>query len=168
MEGLWHRLDILARGLTPLMLTMILVLIGMVPLQNPDIAALVPSMALIAVYYWAVHRPDLLPLWVTFMIGLFEDLLSGGYVGVGILSLLLVYSVVELQRRLFLRASFQMLWMLFAMTAAGAMYLAWVLNCLLYADWLSFWPVLFQFLTTVAAYPLIAWLFAKAQRLLVR
>ena len=84
------------------------------------------------------------------------------------MSLLLAYVVVETQRRLFVRASFQMLWLLFAMTAAGAMYLVWLLNCILYAQLLDLGPVFFQFLTTVAAYPLIAWFFAKAQRLLIR
>ena len=29
-------------------------------------------------------------------------------------------------------------------------------------------PVLFQYLTTVAAYPCLAWLFAQAQKVLIR
>ena len=67
----------------------------MVPLRLPDVSPVVPALALVAVYYWAVHRPSLMPAWVVFLIGLFQDLLSGGPVGVGILSLLLVFALVE-------------------------------------------------------------------------
>lgn len=167
-ESFWHRLDLIARGLAPLTLTLVLILLTMVPLQIPDFAPVIPSLALIAVYYWAVHRPDLMTIWIIFLIGLFEDLLSGGYVGVGILALLLVHVVVDTQRRIFVRASFQMLWMLFGVVAAITMYLIWLLNCMLHGRFLDVSPMLFQYLTTVAVYPCMAWLFAKAQKLLLR
>ena len=167
-ESFWHRLDLVARGLAPLALTLILILLAMVPLQIQDIAPVIPSLALIAVYYWAVHRPDLMTIWIIFLIGLFKDLLSGSYVGIGILVLLLVHVVVDTQRRFFARASFQMLWVLFGVVAAIALYLTWLLNCILHGQFLDVGPMLFQYLTTVAAYPCLAWLFAKTQKLLLR
>ena len=84
-QGTWHRLDLTARSLTPTAITLLLIMLGMVPLQLPNIAPVVPSLALIGVFYWAVHRPDLMTIWAIFAIGLFQDLLSGGHVGVGIL-----------------------------------------------------------------------------------
>ena len=163
-QALWHRLDILARSLSPLTLTLLLIMIGMVPLQSPHIAPVIPSVALIAVYYWAVHRPNLMTVWAIFAVGLFQDLLSGGHVGVGILALLMVHVVIDTQRRYFARSSFQALWFLFALVAAAALYLMWLLNCLLQGVFLELRPVLFQYLTTVAAYPCLAWLFAQVQK----
>jgi rod shape-determining protein MreD len=163
-QGLWHRLDIVARSLSPLAITLLLIMLGMVPLQIPDIAPIIPSVALIAVYYWAVHRPNLMTVWVIFLVGLFQDLLSGGHLGVGILALLMVHVVIDTQRRIFARSSFQALWVLFAIVAAAALYLMWLLNCLLQGVFLEVQPVLFQYLTTVAAYPCLAWLFAQAQK----
>jgi rod shape-determining protein MreD len=163
-QALWHRLDILARSLSPLAMTLLLVMIGMVPLKIPHIAPVIPSVALIAVYYWAVHRPNLMTVWAIFVVGLFQDLLSGGHVGVGILALLMVHVVIDTQRRFFARSSFQALWVFFALVAAGALYLMWLLNCLLQGVFLEVRPVLFQYLTTVAAYPCLAWLFAQAQK----
>ena len=61
-HALWHRLDIIARSLSPLAMTVLLIMIGMVPLQIPNMAPVIPAMALIAVYYWAVHRPDLMTI----------------------------------------------------------------------------------------------------------
>jgi rod shape-determining protein MreD len=163
-QGLWHRLDIIARSLSPLAITLLLIMVGMVPLQIPKIAPVIPSVALIAVYYWAVHRPNLMTIWVIFLVGLFHDLLSGGHLGVGIMALLMVHVVIDTQRRIFARSSFQALWVLFAVVAAAALYLMWLLNCLLQGEFLEAQPVLFQYLTTVAAYPCLAWLFAQAQK----
>lgn len=168
IQGLWHRLDLLARNLTPLMITLLLITLGFVPLQVPNIAPVIPSLALIAVYYWAVHRPDLMPLWAIFLVGLFQDLLSGGHVGVGILALLMVHVVIDTQRRYFVRTTFQGLWLLFAAVAAGAIYFMWMLNALLQGTLLEVKPALFQFLTTVAVYPCLAWVFAKAQKHFVK
>ena len=163
-QGFWHRLDLLARSLTPTMITLLLVMAGMIPLHIAGLTSMVPFMALIAVYYWVVHKPDLMPLWVIFMIGLFHDLLHGGYVGVGILALLLVQVIVDTQRRYFARASFHGLWVMFAVVGGVAIYFMWLLNCILQGAILESGPALFQFLTTVAVYPLLAWIFAKVQK----
>ncbi len=167
-QGLWHRLDIVARSLSPLVITLLLIMLGMVPLQVPHIAPVVPALGLIAVYYWAVHRPDLMTVWAIFLVGLFQDLVSGGHVGVGILALLAVHIVIDTQRRFFARASFQALWVLFAPVAVGALSLMWLLNSLLQGAFVGAGPVLFQYLTTVAAYPCLAWLFAQAQKSFLR
>ncbi|MDH3475442.1 MAG: rod shape-determining protein MreD [Rhodospirillales bacterium] len=167
-QGLWHRLDVLGRSLSPLIITLLLVTAGFVPLQVPNIAPVIPSLALIGVYYWAVHRPDLMTIWSIFAIGLFQDLLSGGYVGVGILALLMVHLVVDTQRRYFARATFQGLWVMFAVVAAAAIYLMWLLNSILQGELLEVRPALFQFLTTVAVYPCLAWIFAQAQKILLK
>jgi rod shape-determining protein MreD len=167
-HGLWHRLDVLGRSLSPLIITLLLVTAGFVPLQVPNIAPVIPSLALIGVYYWAVHRPDLMTIWAIFAIGLFQDLLSGGYVGVGILALLMVHLIVDTQRRYFARATFQGLWVMFAVVAATAIYLMWLLNSILQGELLEVRPALFQFLTTVAVYPCLAWIFAQAQKILLK
>ena len=160
----WHRLDWLARSAAPLATSLLLVILGLVPLQIPDVTPVIPAWALIAVYYWSVHRPDLMPIWAVFLIGLVQDLLGGGEPGVGILALLLVHQFVANQRRTFARASFQLLWFIFALIAAAAIGLMWLLNSLLQQRLLEADPALFQYLTTLAVYPCLAWLFAQAQR----
>ena len=167
-QGTWHRLDLTARSLTPLTITLLLIMLGMVPLQLPNIAPVVPSLALIGVFYWAVHRPDLMTIWAIFAIGLFQDLLSGGHVGVGILALLMVHVVIRTQRRFFSKASFRGLWGVFALVAIGAIYLMWLLNSILQGAILELQPAFFQYLLTVVVYPGLAWLFGQAQRAFLR
>lgn len=164
----WQRCDLAARNLSPFALTFLIVLVGMLPVRLPDLAPVVPLLTLAAVFYWFVHRPDLMPAWAVFLIGVFNDLLTGGLPGVGVLALLFVCVVVSLQRRLFARGSFLILWFGFALVAAGAMLVTWALHCLLLGTMLDPRPALFQYLTTVAAYPCLAWLFAQTQRTVLR
>lgn len=167
-DGTWNRADFTARSLAPAALTLLLIVLAMVPLNLTGFAAAAPAVAMIAVFFWVVHRPELMPAWAVFLIGLFQDLVSGGSLGVGILALLMVHVIVDTQRRYFARASFQGLWVAFAVIAAAAMYFMWILNCLLQDAWVAAYPAFFQFLTTVAVYPCVAWLFAKAQGVLLR
>ncbi len=167
-QGLWHHLDLIARNLSPFAITALLVMAGVVPLGMPDLAPIFPALALIAVYYWAVHRPDLMPVWAVFLIGLFQDLLNGGPLGVGVVTLLVVHAMVGSLRRYFVGASLPVLWLVFAPVAAAAIVTLWLLTCLLLGTLLDPEPAAFQYLTTMAAYPCLAWLFAQAQRAFLR
>jgi rod shape-determining protein MreD len=167
-SGVWHRLDLVARNLLPALIAFSLVLVAMVPLRLPDVAPVVPALALVAVYYWAVHRRNLMPVWAVFLIGLFQDLLSGGLVGVGILSLLLVYGLVESLRRVMVNAPFAAVWLVFALVAAAALGAGWLLTCILEARLIDPEPQFFRYLTTLAVYPCLAWLFAQMQRAWLR
>ena len=73
----WQNLDIAARKLTPFLFTLALVIINLIPLHLPGYAAISPNMVLMAVYYWALHRPSLMPAIAVFIIGLSQDFLSG-------------------------------------------------------------------------------------------
>jgi rod shape-determining protein MreD len=165
---LWQRLDLVARQITPFLVTLILVMLSLVPLRLPGLSQVVPWLALVAVFYWTVYRADLMPPSAVFGIGLFHDLASGTNVGVGALLLLLAQVAVMPQRRFFMSRSFVITWIGFAVIAAAAVGLLWLINVMLEGMLLSPRPALFQFLTTVAAYPPMAWLFTRVQRWLLR
>jgi len=55
-----------------------------------------------------------------------------------------------------------------SLVAAGAFFLMWLLACFAAEIWVEARPVLFQYLATVALYPIFAWLFVQAQRVLLR
>ncbi|MGF1608079.1 MAG: rod shape-determining protein MreD [Kiloniellales bacterium] len=167
-QNVWQRLDLLARNLSPFAITILLVILGLVPLRVPDISPVLPSIAIIAVYYWSVHRPDLMPVWAVFLIGLIQELLSAGPMGVGILSLLLVHGIVSSQRRFFVSASLLFMWFAFALVAVPAMGAVWLLSSVYYGTMLDPGPAVFAYFLTVAFYPCLAWIFAQAQRAFLR
>jgi rod shape-determining protein MreD len=60
-----------------------------------------PLLALMPVYFWCLVRPDLMPPWVAFAIGLLEDMLSGGPPGVWAAAFVASYALVDRQRESF-------------------------------------------------------------------
>ena len=163
---LWQRLDVLGRQITPCFLTLVLVMLSMMPLHLPMLAPVVPWLALVAVYYWSLHRPDLMPAVAVFAIGVFHDLIAGTVLGLSALILLLVQVAVISQRRFFASRSFWLTWVGFAIMAIGAGLLRWVGGVAWEGTLLDARPAVFQVLLTVAVYPPVAWLFARVQRLI--
>ena len=163
-----HRLDIWARNLLPFLLTLLMVIAGTLPLPIPHFVSLGPGPAIISVYYWGLHRPGLLPAPAVFVLGLLGDLLDFAPLGVGTLVLLLVYAIALSQRRVFVGQPFLIVWWGFMMIAAGAMGVGWVFASLVAGAALDPNPVIFAYLITLALYPAIADLFARAQRAFLR
>lgn len=66
---------------------------------------LMPSLPLIAVYLWTMHRPDLLSPLAVLVVGLLYDLLTNAPLGVSALAFLAAYSIVVSQRLFWLTLS---------------------------------------------------------------
>ncbi len=162
----WQRLDFVARSLTPLMVSLCLVIVSVIPLRLPQASFIVPTLALMAVYYWSLHRADLLPAFAIFIVGMLQDILGGGPLGVNTIIFLAVYGICASQRRFFYGKSFLVVWWGFMVVAAGALILEWALNSAFSGSIVGPRPALFKYLITVAIYPLVAWLFARMQRTL--
>ena len=167
-QTVWTRLDGTARSLSPVAFTVLLVMIGMVPIGVANFAPIMPALGLIAVFFWLVHRPDLMPAWAVFLVGLIQDLLGGGPLGVGVFVLLVVYAALAGQRRHIAHRSFILVWLVFLPVAAGAFILTWMFNSLIADALLDPGPAAFQYLSTVAFYPCVAWIFLQAQRAFLR
>lgn len=60
-----------------------------------------PLLALMPVYFWCLVRPDLMPAPAAFAIGVLEDLLSGGPMGVWAASFVIAYVLVDRERDAF-------------------------------------------------------------------
>ena len=164
----WHRLDQFARQLFPFALTLALLLASLVPLPLPAYASVTPSFMVMAVYFWTLHRPDLMPASAVFAIGLLQDFLTGGVLGVSAIVLLALGFATGSQRRFLGGALFVTVWAGFVVNSAGAAILAWGLNTLSAGTMFDPRPALFQYLLTVGLYPSMGWILARAQRAILR
>lgn len=166
--SLWHRIDLLARQLTPSMLTLVLVIFSVVPLRILDFSTVVPLLPLMSVYHWAIFRPRLLPAYAVFLIGILQDILTGAPVGVNALVFLLVYGAVLSQKGFFTGKSFFILWLGFSLIAAGAAALNWLVVSILNVAIVEVQTVVFQYLLTLGFFPAVAWVFLRWQRAFLR
>lgn len=159
-----QRLDSMSRRSTPVLLTVALVVLNMVPLHVPGFSRIVPVLPLMAVYHWAVYRPHLMPPLAVFLIGLLQDVLSGAPLGVNAVVFLSVYGVVVLQQKFFAGKSFLVVWLGFALIAAGAAVESWLLVSVLSQTLVGGRAVAFQYILNLGFFPLIAWLFVRWQQ----
>lgn len=159
-----QRLDSWARAAAPLALTLAVVIVKLVPLRLPAFSVIAPDVVLMAVFYWTVHRPDLLRSWGAFVVGLLEDILTGTPLGVTSLVLLLVHWTIIAQHRVLRGLSFALLWAAFAVTAAGAKALIVALALVISHGRVDPTILFAQYAFTVAFYPLVSLLMGRAQR----
>lgn len=159
-----QRLDLWARTAIPLLATFAAVILNVVPLRLPDYAPLAPGFVLMAVFYWTVHRPDLMRPWAVFMVGILDDILSGSPLGVNSLMLLFVHWAIVAQHRVFRGKSFVLIWFAFALVALGAKLLLAVVAFAIGYGFPDPVVMLVQYTLTLALYPPLALIMGRAQR----
>ena len=162
-----QRLDLLARNVIPAALGVVLVLLSTIPYYIPGYAPTAANLVLIAVFYWAVHRPDLLSPVTAFLIGLLQDILIGMPPGMNALVLVLARTVAVSQGRVFRGRSFVLLWWGFGLMAFAAAFLVWWLSMAYNFIYIDPKPGLFQAAMTTALFPFLAGLFTLMQQKLL-
>ncbi len=156
------------KAMVPALLALVLATLTKLPLGDGTGGVPMPHLTLMLVYYWSIHRPELLPMPVVVGIGLYQDLIWGGPPGLNMLVLLIAQVILSNQQSLFTRRDFIVGWMGFVPVTVLAMGLSWIVASLYYGVIAPGYPLLTHGLTTLAAYPLLGWLFGRVDRVLKR
>jgi rod shape-determining protein MreD len=167
-DVLWQRLDQIARHVSPFAITLLLLIIGLVPLRLPYLPPLSVNLVLVSVYYWAIYRPSALPAPAVFFLGLMADLLGGGFLGLNALILITAYASTTALRPWLVGASFAIVWWGFAILSAGVVLATWFITWILAGAAADLSPGISGALFGVGAYPLLATMFVRTQRTLLR
>lgn len=163
-DGFRSRFDAAAAALIPCASTIFLMLLGLLPIGSLGLTPLQPLFVLIGVYYWCTHDPRHMPAWAVFLLGLISDLMGNGALGVITFTLLLVYAAIASRRRFFSNRTLQTHWAIFIPVAAVVFVFLWLFNILVRSVFFDPDPVFFQFLLTIAVFPICAWVFARLSR----
>lgn len=156
-----------SRRLVPAFSIVFFILLSQLPLPLsffPDVA---PALPLMALYYWVVFRPDLIPRIPVFMLGLLQDALVGAPFGVTALIFLLVHAFVLNQRRFVVAKPFWIFWAGFAIVTPVAGLMTWILVSMLRGAIMPTGVVFIGMILTVVTFPVIAWALLLSQRWLV-
>lgn len=164
----WRRFGVRLRLLTPVALTLAAVFVSIVPVGIPGLPEVTPFFTLMAVYHWSIYRPELLPAPAVFILGLVQDGLTGGPLGLFALILVVVYGLVSMQRRTFLGKSFQVEWFGFSLVVFGVTLVSWLISCVYFTTLVDPRLVVLQGILTLAIYPCIVWIFARVARTALR
>jgi rod shape-determining protein MreD len=153
---IWQKCNRLARSLIPFVSSMMLVILSVVPLYIPSYEQMSPIFVLISIYHWAIYRPDLLPLYSIFILGLTQDFLNGTPVGLFVVVFLSIYGLIVSQRRFFAGKSFNLYWFGFAAILLFAFFLSWALASIWHLTLLNFKSMFFEFLLLVGILPVVS------------
>ncbi|MEC7489390.1 MAG: rod shape-determining protein MreD [Pseudomonadota bacterium] len=163
-----QRLDRSVRQMVPFVLSIFLVMVAVLPVYVSGYGQIAIDVGLMAVFYWAIFRPDLFPVMAAFGLGLWQEIIVGGPIGVQCLMLLLTYWVIVSQRRFFQGKSFYVIWWSFSVVTIFVASLSWVIVCTLNITLISPFPILFQMLLTIGVFPFVAWFLARVQHAILR
>jgi rod shape-determining protein MreD len=157
-------LDNAARHVAPGAVTLFTVMIGVVPTDIPYLGLVAPALPLTAIFYWVVHRPDLMPRLLVFLVGLFEDVLTAAPIGLHALLFLLLHAGVLAERRFLLGKPFPVVWLGFAAAMLAISAAEWLLVSL-YLLWpAAVGALLVHALLTISLFPAIAWVYIQIHR----
>ena len=130
----------------PFFTILFLIIVMVLPYKFTVVGDIMPFLTLIGVYYWSVFKPELLPVSVVFVLGLFQDILLGSPLGLMSLLLVVVQQFIFFQGRQFLERDF-------------------LLTSLYFRAVLDYWGVIGQILLTIAFYPIITWILGLAKKM---
>ncbi|MEJ0042519.1 MAG: hypothetical protein WDM81_10010 [Rhizomicrobium sp.] len=118
-------------------------------------------------YFWAIVRPDLMtPFWV-FVLGVLEDLFSGGPPGFWAASFLVAYALIDSQRDMLAGLSGVGAIMGFAFAALAACGSAYLIGAIYYWHLPPLAPMMAELAMTVLVYCFAVFLLGAIHRRLV-
>lgn len=142
----------LLKATAPTLIGLAGVLLLALPLRLFYDAVPTPIVPLIVVYFWSLYAPDYLPSPCVLGIGLAQDLLTGGPLGLYAAVYLVTQYIVLSQRSYFINREHTVVWVGFAFAAAGATLILWLATSLLAGAVLHPGRLILQMFITVLVY----------------
>ena len=142
-------------AIIPVLCGLIGVALSNLPISLTGGAVPSPLLGFMAVYFWSLVRPDLMPPAGAFLIGLAQDLLAGGPLGFWTASFVASYALLDRQRESFAGLAGIGALLGFALAAFFACATAYVIA------WIYFWhappltPLALQLAVTIVCYTLV-------------
>jgi len=157
------------KSATPIISVFLLVVASVLPWHLPGLAPITPAFSLIAIYFWAIYRPDKLPYAATFFAGILQDILSGGPLGMTALVMLLLHGIVSTQRNFLQGKPFYVVWWGFSLLVPLVTLIGWGVASLYFGLVVPIVPLVMHVILTLLLYPFLSFVLVKLQNsLLVR
>jgi len=118
-----------------------------------------PDLLFCAVAFWSTRRPDVAALLAVFALGVARDLMTDAPVGAGVLTLVLASEFLKAVSNGLARRSLLTEYLLIAMVAGLVVLAQWLIVLVLLAHPPYLIDLFYQWLATVAVYPLVVLVF---------
>lgn len=132
-----------------------------VPYKTYVFQYFLPFLDLIFIFYWSVYYSNLLSVSLVIAISLAMDLMSGGLLGLNLLSNILSCLFVIKMSDVFKELAFRGLWKAFSLYIIFSSFLKWLLFSLVYSNFVNIDILLVKIAVSIFVYPLFSFLFEK-------
>lgn len=160
------RIEWLLRLSIPQILIVLFFILSFVSISFPYFGVLKPSFILMALFYWSVYRPTLIPPIFCLCLGLLTDLITGMVPGMHAILFLLVRLIVSDQRRFLMGQPYIVSWIGFSLISFLFYFGIWLLVGLSGTGWGDLRDVLPNIIITIAFYPFITLILIAVHRIL--
>lgn len=136
-------------------LTIFFLLLNVASFSLPHASDYKPFFLLMAVYYWSIYRPTVMPFLYTFVLGLVMDLLTSVPPGLNALSLVLLQMIVQKSRLFLMGQPYIMVWLGFVIVCFVNALFIWLVMCG-FTVFTPVWPSLIAALLSIFIFPLVS------------
>lgn len=165
-EFSFRKLDDILRLAVPQLVFAFLFLASAIAWPFVNDAAFKPNFVLMALYYWAIYRPTIVPPAFCFVAGLLMDILTGVPVGLHAALYVLIQWLVCSQRRFLMGQPYLTTWFVFGLVMFGYLFLQWGLMGLSHFQWSYSNDLLIQAGVTFLMFPFVTMVLVLAHRVL--
>lgn len=156
MSGVYEIIEKIGRFAVPYIIIYILFILNVIfiPASEGGIGNI--ALVMMAIYYWSIYRPTLLPPFLVFVIGVCFDAISGWPIGLSSLIFLIVRQSVSGQRLFLTGQPFPIVWLGFSGALAIAILTQWGIFSLINFQALPIISLGTSWLVSVFMFPLIS------------
>ena len=162
----YERMDWLWRVLLAQTVIWLFVLFNFVSISLQFVEPFRPYFILVAIYYWSIYRPTLMPPHIVFCIGMIFDVVMGFPLGIHSIIFLLVQWAIKNQRSFFMGQPYLVVWMGFALTISVVLCAEWLFFGLINGSLAIVNALLVNFFFTALLFHLIVLIFVGVHRIL--
>ena len=156
-----------AAGLLPVVTTIILSMLMLLPIGSEVASYAMPNLAMIACFYWLSSRPILMPYGACAISGILLDLWIGVPLGLNMAMLLLVRLFVLNQLKYYRGRNRGVHWVVFTVMSLGLFFVSWVVMSVISGTFLAVDTIFFQWLMTSFFYAPVAFILGRLRRLIL-
>ncbi len=164
--GIREYLDWTARLIVVYALIGVLFVLNVTAISYPFAGVFQAPFIIMAIYYWSVFRPTLLPFWLVFAAGIVYDLLSATPLGITAFIFVATRWLVFDQRRFLMGQPFIMVWSGFGIVLLLVLLTEWLLFGVVQESFSSLTPVWISLLLGICLFPLVSIILHLSHKLL--
>jgi len=161
-----ERLEDIARYTLIYTVLSIFFIADVIAIPNPFDWIMGIPFVIIAIYYWSIHRPTIMPAFLAFAAGLMIDILSGAPFGLNAMLFVLLQWAISDQRAFLSAQNFAMIWLVFAIVFSVILMVQWFVTGLLNFNWVSIMQAAPQMMTALLTFPIITLLLHMTKKIL--